>query len=132
MTKKFSDGEDKPETVMMWGAFWKGYYPNDKSLLGVFKLKKDAVKAAKNQNAGSADGFWPRHHFDGIVEEVECVVVGNMAFPIHHGIPIEPEVETPKHDCLYCKQDLAQAAKRKAQREARKKAKARPRTNAAA
>ena len=124
MAKKFSDGEAKPETVMMWGAFWKGYYPSDKSLLGVFKLKKDAVKAAKHQSAGSSDGFWPRHHFDGFVEQVECVVVGDMAFPIHHGIAIEPTIKTPEHDCDYCKQDRRIAAKRKEQREARKKAKA--------
>ena len=112
------------ETTTMWGAFWKGYYPSDKSLLGVFKLKKDAVKAAKRQNAGSADGFWSRYHFDGIVEEVECVVVGEMAFPIHHSVAIEPDIKLPKHDCHHCEADRKQAAKRKAHRDARKKAKA--------
>ena len=111
------------ETTTMWGAFYKVPYSSRHRLLGVFKSKKNAVKAARRQSAGTPDGFFPANHFDGIVKEVECVVVGDMAFPIEHGVGVEPNIELPKHDCRHCEADRKQAAKRKAKRDAKKKAK---------
>ena len=103
----------------MWGAFRRTGVMHDDKLLGVFKYKKYAKEATKHQSAGSADGFWPAGHHDGYIKEVEVVIVGDMAFPIECGVGVEPEIETPKHNCHFCVQER-EAAKKKATKKKRK------------